>query len=92
MNKNLLKLKSPWAFFWALMIFQSVSAQQSTFSLNDEGWRVVGDAQGPSTIPNYDSMGGNPGGYCHAVDDVSGDYWYWSAPVCFKGWPYTDTK
>lgn len=78
-------LKSLGLLIGLLLVAPAVPAQQSSFTLNDEGWTVVGDAQGPSVIPNYDSTGGNPGGYCFAVDDATGAYWYWAAPDTFLG-------
>lgn len=57
----------------------------STFDTNNEGWRVIGDAQGGSGIPTYVSTGGNPGGYISAQDDVTFGTWYWQAPAGFLG-------
>lgn len=64
---------------------QAASLRVSTFDSNDEGWRVVGDAQGASDVPNYSASGGNPGGYISANDDAVGGVWYWSAPTKFLG-------
>ena len=55
----------------------------STFDTSDEGWRVVGDAEG--FTPTYVSSGGNPGGYVSAEDEVTGGTWYFSAPAAFLG-------
>jgi len=85
MNASTPKLRFLGLFFALLLTIPAAIAQQSSFSLSDEGWTVVGDAQGPSIIPNYDSTGGNPGGYCYAVDDATGAYWYWAAPDTFLG-------
>ena len=53
------------------------------FNSDDQDWTIQGDAQGPSTTPNYNTAGGSPGGYISAVDDVSGDYWYFGASPQF---------
>ena len=57
----------------------------STFDTGNEGWTVIGDAQGGSAIPDWHATGGNPGGYVSADDDVLGGVWYWSAPSVFLG-------
>jgi hypothetical protein len=57
----------------------------SSFDAGDEGWRVVGDAQGGSVLPDFIPWGGNPGGYVSATDDVLGGTWYWQAPDAFLG-------
>ncbi len=50
-------------------------AQQSgvrvttTFHSDDEGWTVVGDAQGGSGIPTFVENGGSPDGHACATDD-----------------------
>ena len=46
---------------------------RSTFDTDDEGWTVVGDAQGGSGTPDYFVDGGNPGGYVSASDDGKGE-------------------
>lgn len=53
------------------------------FNADDQGWTIQGDAQGASTTPDYNTTGGSPGGFISAVDDVTGDYWYFSAPSDF---------
>jgi len=85
MKAIIFKTEVPVMYFFFLLLPCDVEAQRSSFDYNDEGWRVAGDAQGPSIIPYFDSTGGNPGGYCYAVDDVAGDYWYWVAPDTFLG-------
>jgi len=85
MKAKVLTIKSQFLFVFSLLVFHFSSAQQSTFDVNDEGWKVIGDVQGFTTIPEYDSTGGNPGGYCYAVDVGTGDYWYWVAPDTFLG-------
>ena len=57
----------------------------STFDLNDEGWKVIGDAQDDSVLPNYIASGGASGGYVSAKDDTLGGVWYWEAPLQFLG-------
>jgi hypothetical protein len=57
----------------------------SYFSQDDEGWKVIGDAQGESAMPNYINKNGNSGGYISANDNIAGGVWYWSAPEIFLG-------
>ena len=57
----------------------------STFDGDDEGWTVVGDAQGGAPKPDYFAADGNPGGFVSATDDVIGGAWYWRAPSTFHG-------
>jgi hypothetical protein len=57
----------------------------SYFNQDDEGWRVIGDAQGESAIPSYINKNGNPGGFISANDNIAGGVWYWSAPDKFLG-------
>eukprot|EP00977_Amphora_coffeiformis_P008080 scaffold1808_cov158-Amphora_coffeaeformis.AAC.4 len=57
----------------------------SDFENGDEGWTVLGDAQGGLVDPTYSSVDGNPGGYIFAVDDVSGGVWRFQAPSKFQG-------
>jgi hypothetical protein len=57
----------------------------STFDTGNDGWIVIGDAQGGSATPDWHATGGNPGGYVSADDDVLGGTWYWSAPPAFLG-------
>jgi hypothetical protein len=57
----------------------------SHFNQDDEGWRVIGDAQGESVIPDHVAKDGNPGGYVSASDNITGGVWYWSAPEKFLG-------
>ena len=85
MKATIRTIKPHFLFLFFLLAFHFSSAQQSTFDLNDEGWRVTGDVQNYTTIPEYDSTGGNPGGYCYALDVGTGDYWYWVAPDTFLG-------
>ena len=66
-------------------VYLSTSSPISTFDIDYEGWRVIGDVQGGSGMPNYHPTGGNPGGYLSAVDDATGDTWYWQAPGKFLG-------
>ena len=57
----------------------------SNFDQDDEGWRVMGDAQGGSVIPDHIKKDGNPGGYLAASDNITGGVWYWSAPEKYLG-------
>lgn len=58
----------------------------SSFDSGNEGWQVVGDAQGGSAVPTHHSKGGvNNSGFISADDDVAGGTWYWSAPSEFLG-------
>jgi hypothetical protein len=57
----------------------------SYFNQDDEGWKVIGDAQGESATPCYINKNGNPGGYISANDNIAGGVWYWSAPEKFLG-------
>ena len=54
----------------------------STFDVDDEGWLIVNN--GPETTPEYDSTGGNPGGYISSEDSVQGAA-FWLAPSKFLG-------
>ncbi len=58
---------------------------RSTFSGGDEAWRVVGDAEGGTGVPEWSETGGNPGGSLSADDDVRGGVWYWQASTKFYG-------
>jgi cellobiose-specific phosphotransferase system component IIB len=63
----------------------------SYFNKDNEGWKVMGDAQGESVVPDHFDKDGNPGGYISASDDITGEVWYWSAPEKFlgnKSWAY----
>jgi hypothetical protein len=53
----------------------------SDFSIDNDGWMVVGDV-GSS---NYDAVNGNPAGSFHYVDAVLGDDVYYLAPLKFLG-------
>tara|TARA_R110000850_G_scaffold239282_3_gene364105 strand:+ start:2153 stop:2791 length:639 start_codon:yes stop_codon:yes gene_type:complete len=53
------------------------------FESGDPGWLVIGDAQGDSNKPTYESTGGNPGCFMSALDSAVDGLWYWSAPVSF---------
>jgi hypothetical protein len=57
----------------------------SNFNQDDEGWKVIGDAQGESVVPDHIDKNGNPGGYISANDNIAGGVWYWSAPEKFLG-------
>ncbi len=66
-------------------VYLGISQAYSNFDMNYEGWRVVGDVQGGTGMPNYHSTGGHPGGYLSAKDDATGGTWYWRAPGKFLG-------
>jgi len=54
---------------------------KSTFDVDDEGWTIVGEIQGP---PEYSEVGGNPGG--HIFVEYNLYYtWYFRAPSKFYG-------
>ncbi len=57
----------------------------SSFGSGDEGWLILGDAQGGRGDPNIVASGGNPGGYISADDDAQGGVWFFQAPVAYRG-------
>ncbi|OQC35900.1 MAG: Laminin B (Domain IV) [Bacteroidetes bacterium ADurb.Bin041] len=71
------------------IIFLLFKCQQnsicSSFDIDDEGWKVVGDVKNALAIPDYHNTDGNPGGYLSATDETTGGVWYWSAPEKFLG-------
>lgn len=67
-----------WQFRWL-----SPTIVKEDFEAGDTGWLVVGDAQGESDKPTYETEGGNPGAHMSAVDNAVGGVWYWSAPDSF---------
>jgi hypothetical protein len=69
----------------AITITESTGEVGSTFDKGIDGWRIEGDAQGGSALPNYEETGGNPGGHISAIDDVQGGVWYFVAPANFRG-------
>jgi hypothetical protein len=70
---------------FAVFMTQSVFGIVSNFDVDDEGWRITGDAQSGSVLPDYHSTGGNPDEYISADDDVQGGTWYFQAPSKFHG-------
>ena len=52
----------------------------TTFETDEDGWEITGDAQGASSVPNYESEAGNPAPSISAIDDVQGGVWYFEAP------------
>jgi gliding motility-associated-like protein len=56
----------------------------SYFTLDTEGWLVLGNAAGVSQQATYHTTGGNPSGYISSTDQGS-DTWYFSAPAKFLG-------
>ena len=61
----------------------SASSCESTFSVDDEGWRGSGDAA--LAVPTWYATGGNPGGFVELDDGLAGGVWYWEAPATFLG-------
>lgn len=57
----------------------------SGFDRDAEGWTITGDAQSTSVKPDYNGMGGNPGGLITAKDDVTGGTFYFVAPSKYLG-------
>lgn len=55
----------------------------STFDSGTEGWLLAGDST--TANPQWFASGGNPGGYIHGIDTVTGGVWYWQAPAAFLG-------
>lgn len=55
----------------------------SDFSVDDQGWRLVGDST--TAVPTYEATGGNPGGFVRGFDQVVGGVWFWQAPAKFLG-------
>jgi hypothetical protein len=60
-------------------------APSSGFDKDAEGWTIVGDAQGETVKPDFNGMGGNPGGLITAKDDVTGGTFYFVAPSKYLG-------
>ena len=56
---------------------------QSSFDNDDEGWEIMDGALGRSGAPTYLHSGGNPGGHLYAVDEGTGESWFWKAPDKF---------
>jgi hypothetical protein len=54
---------------------------ESNFDNGDEGWLIYGDAENFS----YHMIGGNPGGFISADDQVSGEIWYFVSPDTWGG-------
>lgn len=57
----------------------------STFESGDEGWTLLGDAEGGRSEPDYNPSDGNPGAFVSADDDTLGGIWFWKAPPKFHG-------
>lgn len=57
----------------------------STFDSGDEGWTLLGDAEGGRAEPDFNPTGGNPGAFVSADDDAAGGIWFWKAPLKFTG-------
>lgn len=59
-----------------------VTSQSSTFDADDEGWTILGEAQGPV----FHATGGKSGGYVSATDPPgSSGTSYWQAPAKYLG-------
>jgi hypothetical protein len=63
----------------------SITTITSTFTSSNDGWTVVGDAQGSNQQPNYQSTGGASDGFVSATDNTTGGTWYWKAPEKYLG-------
>ena len=70
-----------WAL-WLGLLACGPAAPSSTFEADDDGWTLGGNG---ATKPELRAAGGNPGGHLCAMDAVSGDLWYFIAPVHFLG-------
>ncbi len=57
----------------------------SSFDSGDEGWLILGDAQGGRGEPDFVASGGNPGGHVSADDDAQGGVWFFQAPASYRG-------
>jgi hypothetical protein len=57
----------------------------SDFTGGDEGWLILGDAQGGRGEPDFVASGGNAGGHVSADDDVQGGVWFFQAPASYHG-------
>jgi uncharacterized repeat protein (TIGR01451 family) len=57
---------------------------QSTFNSNADGWQTTSDAFAYPLV-GYSPISGNPGGHIYAVDGYFGAYFYFDAPVKFRG-------
>lgn len=90
-----LLLQSPFSMNFRLVVFllgfvflvtNTLKAQViSDFEIDDEGWAVFGNL---TTVPTYNTNGGNPGNYLSMVDanfGASPPWWYWEAPAKFLG-------
>ncbi len=58
---------------------------RSDFETGDDGWTLVGDAEGGRSDPDYNFSGGSPGAYVSADDDALGGTWYFQAPLKYHG-------
>lgn len=67
----------------AAALGSSAQAAVSSFDSGNEGWLLAGDAT--TAVPSWLGAGGNPGGYVHGVDTVTGGVWFWQAPAAFLG-------
>ena len=57
----------------------------SGFDSDDDGWTVAGDAQRHSQTPDFNGVGGNPGGLITARDDAIGGIFFFVAPTKYHG-------
>jgi hypothetical protein len=64
-----------------MMVLPINAAVISAFDSDSEGWWANGDVHGMA----WSSTVGNPPGSFHAVDDATGDIWYFIAPSKFLG-------
>ncbi len=79
-----MRLKSILCFSLTFFTF-TLFAQISNFDQSNDGWKIEGDAQGATAIPQYRPTGGNPTGHLWAKDNGTGGIWYWTAPKQYLG-------
>jgi hypothetical protein len=58
-------------------------APSSIFSNSNEGWTIAGNSS--VTAPNYNSTGGNPGGFIDCVENTGNAYWFFVSPSSWSG-------
>ena len=82
------------AYFTVVLLLsaQVLSAQVSYFDLDKEEWSANEDAQNDEVI--HDLTRGNPAPSVYAIDDNTGQPWYFVAPPCYfgdRGYAYGDS-
>jgi hypothetical protein len=58
-------------------------APSSTFSNGNEGWSIAGNSS--VTEPNFNSTGGNPGGFIDCVENTGNAFWFFVSPSSWNG-------